>query len=58
MHFLQRNTEKYEVFSPNVGEYGPEKLRMRTLFTPCEIQKVKENLHVTLTLPVQLNLSL
>ena len=23
------------VFSPNAGKYGPEKLRMRTLFTQC-----------------------
>ena len=23
------------IFSPNVGKYGPEKLRMRTLFTRC-----------------------
>ena len=23
------------VFSPNAGEYGPEKLQMQTLFTQC-----------------------
>ena len=23
------------VFSPNAGKYGPEKLRIRTLFTQC-----------------------
>ena len=27
------NTERYFVLSPNVGKYGPEKLRIRTLFT-------------------------
>ena len=25
----------YSVFSPNAGKYGPEKLRIRTLFTQC-----------------------
>ena len=32
------NTERYQylnVFSPNVGKYGPEKLQMRTIFTQC-----------------------
>ena len=26
-------TEYLSIFSPNAGKYGPEKLRMRTLFT-------------------------
>ena len=29
------NTERYRVFSPNSGKYGPEKLQIRTLFTQC-----------------------
>ena len=36
---LGLNTERYGVFSPNVGKYGPEKLRIRTLFTQCDISK-------------------
>ena len=26
------NTERYSVFNPNAGKYGPEKLRIRALF--------------------------
>ena len=29
------NTERYRVFSPHSGKYGPEKLQIRTLFTQC-----------------------
>ena len=29
------NTERYGVFSPNAGKYGPEKLRIQTLSTQC-----------------------
>ena len=25
------------IFSPNVGEYGPEKLRIRTIFPQCNV---------------------
>ena len=28
----ERETPYLSVFSPNAGKYGPEKLRMRTLF--------------------------
>ena len=31
--WVRRETEYFSVFSPTVGEYGPEKLRIRTLFT-------------------------
>ena len=27
----------WSVFSPNAGKYGPEKLRIRTLFTQCSV---------------------
>ena len=36
--WIRRDTEYTEylsVFSPNAGKYGPEKLRIRTLFTQC-----------------------
>ena len=33
--WIRRNTENLSVFSPNAGECGPEKLRIRTLFTQC-----------------------
>ena len=29
----------WSVFSPNMGKYGPEKLRIRTLFTQCKLDK-------------------
>ena len=29
------NTEYLSVFSPNAEKYGPEKLRMQTIFTQC-----------------------
>ena len=31
--WIRRNTEYVSVFSPNAGKYGPEKLRIWTLFT-------------------------
>ena len=31
--WIQRDTEYLSGFSPNAGKYGPEKLRIRTLFT-------------------------
>ena len=36
---LGLNTERYGVFSPNAGKYGPEKLRIRTFFTQCDVSK-------------------
>ena len=30
------------VFSPNAGKYGPEKLRIRTLFTKCFYYRKKK----------------
>ena len=33
--WIRRDTEHLSVFSPNVGKYRPEKLRIRTLFTQC-----------------------
>ena len=34
--------QKYlSVFSPNAGKYGPEKLRIRTLFTQCNTMTLK-----------------
>ena len=37
------DTEYLSVFSPNAGKYGPEKLRIRTLFTQCIVwgQKIQ-----------------
>ena len=36
-HFdwIRRDTEYFSAFSPNVGRYRPETLRVRTLFTQC-----------------------
>ena len=35
LDWIQRHTEYLSVFSPNAGKYGPEKLRIRILFTQC-----------------------
>ena len=35
--WIRRNTEYLPVFRPNAGKHGPEKLRIRTLFTQCKI---------------------
>ena len=32
-YWIRRYTEYLSLFSPNAGKYGPEKLRVRTLFT-------------------------
>ena len=32
------------VFSPNAGKYGPEKFRIRTLFTQCNTREIYSNL--------------
>ena len=43
--WIQSDTEYLSVFSPNTGKYGPEKLRIRTLFTQyslCDIRYFKE----------------
>ena len=34
-HVFGLNVKIYSVFSPNTGTYGPEKLRIWTLFTLC-----------------------
>ena len=33
LNWIRRNTSYLSVLNPNVGKYGPEKLRIRTLFT-------------------------
>ena len=33
--WIRRDTEYLSVFSPNVRKYGPEKLRIQTLFKQC-----------------------
>ena len=33
--WMPKDTPYLSVFSPNAGKYGPEKLRIRTLFTQC-----------------------
>ena len=33
--WIRRDTSYLSIFSPNAGKYGPEKLRLRTLFTQC-----------------------
>ena len=38
-----RDTEYLSVFRPNVRKYGPEKLRIRTLFTQCKSQRRIQN---------------
>ena len=44
------NTEFLYVFSPNAGKYGPEKLRIWTLFTQCNketfLRKIKQQIKV------------
>ena len=35
LNWIRRLAEKISVFSANAGKYGPEKLRIRTLVTPC-----------------------
>ena len=35
VEWIRRDTEYLCVFSPNVGKYGLEKFRIRTLFTQC-----------------------
>ena len=37
--WMRRVTPYLSVFSPNPGKYGPEKLRIRTLFTQCFFNK-------------------
>ena len=32
------NTDRYGVFTPNAGKYGPENVQIRALFTQCHIQ--------------------
>ena len=36
------NMETCKVFSLNVGKYGPEKLRIKTLFTKCILSTITE----------------
>ena len=36
LDWIRRNTEYLSVFNPNARKYGPEKLRIRTLFTQWE----------------------
>ena len=38
--WIRRDTAYHSVFSPNAGEYGPEKLRIWTLFTQCLILRL------------------
>ena len=35
LEWIWRDTPYLSIFSPNVEKYGPEKLRIRTLFTQC-----------------------
>ena len=37
LDWIRRNTLYFSVFSPNVGKYEPEKIRIRTVFTQCNI---------------------
>ena len=38
LNWIRRDTEYLSLFSPNVGKYGPEKLRIWTLFTQCRFE--------------------
>ena len=38
--WIRRDREYLSVFSPNVGKYGPEKLRIRTFITQCTHYKL------------------
>ena len=35
LDWIRRDTPYLSTFSPNEGKYGPEKLRIQTLFTQC-----------------------
>ena len=35
LDWIRRDTSYISVFTPNTGKYGPENLRIRTLFTKC-----------------------
>ena len=35
-HWIRRDTPYLSVFRPNSGKYGPEQLRIWTLFTQCK----------------------
>ena len=35
LDWIRRDTDYLSIFSPNAWKYGPEKLRIRTLFTRC-----------------------
>ena len=46
--WIRRNTTYLSIFSPNTGKYGPEKLRIRTLFTQCiGIEGISNPFHAT-----------
>ena len=38
LDWIRKDTEYLSVINPNAGKYGPEKLRVRTLFTPWVFQ--------------------
>ena len=42
--FIHIRTDYRDVFSPNAGKYGPEKLRIRTLFTQWYFSIKKKSL--------------
>ena len=46
-HYIYKNIEwkVLSLFSPNAGKYGPEMLRIRTLFTKWELWKVLYEAH-------------
>ena len=43
---IRTDTPYLSVFSPNAGKYGPEKLRIWTLFTQRKTQCALENIKI------------
>ena len=56
---IRRDTDYLSVFSSNAGKYGPEKLRIPTLFTQClptVFKTTKEDMPVSVNLLLMINL--
>ena len=46
LDWIRRDALYLSVFSPNGGKYGPEKLRIRTLFTQSRLSKFERKIFV------------
>ena len=47
LDWIRRDTPDLSVYSPNVGKYGPEKLRLRTFFTQWVVWHLQNSLFTT-----------